>query len=138
MTDRELLDLIYRRLVQVHARWGVSIDPLDPATIDPDYEVHQCGPDAALAFLGDYVLVALPNPPTPGSARKVVRLLHRRLRERGRTRHMVYPLNFPSVKATRKLGAVPVGFDADGFMHYELTLERFLRHGQEIQTPQGA
>lgn len=138
MTDRELLELIYRRLVQVHARWGVKIDPLDPDTMDPDYEVHQCGPDAALAFLGDYVLVALPDPPTPGSARKVVRLLRQRLLERGRTKHMVYPLNFPSVKATRKLGAVPVGHDSDGFVHYELTLARFLRHGQEIQATQGA
>lgn len=137
MTERELLDRLYDQLVEAHRAFPVPMDRMDPDTMDPDFEVHDVGEGGVLAFVGDYVLVALPPGHHPGPARKVVRLLRSRLEERGLTRHMVHPRNFPSVKATRKLGALPVGVDADGYVHYELTLERF-RRGQKVPPSEGS
>lgn len=137
MTESELslLDRLYWNLAKAHAPFGVTVERI---TAPPeDFEVHSCGETGVLAFLGDYVLVAFPEQPDPAAAREVVRLLRRRLEERGVTRHMVHPLNFRSVIATRKLGATPKGKDADGFVHYELTLERFCRHGKEKRPAEG-
>lgn len=136
MTERELLDRLYDLLQASGATCGAPMERMDPATMDPDFEVHDVG-EGVLAFLGDYVLVALEPGSHPAASRKVVRLLRSRLEERGLTRHMVHPRNFPSVKATRKLGALPVGVDADGYVHYELTLERF-RRGQEKSPSEGS
>lgn len=129
MDDRALFERLHRLLEASHEPWGVEVGVLDPDTIDPDYEIHPCGQEGVLAFLGDYVLVAWPDQDARAAARDAHRLIGGRLEERGFTRHMVHWRNFRSVKVTRKLGAKPVGVDADGYIHYILNKERFRRHG---------
>ena len=97
-----------------------------------DVEFHEVSPSGVVAFVGDYCLGAWPDDEIRIAAPAAHRVLSARLRERGFTRHMVHPLNFRSVKLTRKMGAEPIGVDADGFVHYVLRSERFPHHGQEV------
>lgn len=150
MDERTLLARLQHLLEGAHARFGQSIEPINEHTVPADFEVHPVGPSGVLAFLGDYVLAAWPDEEQRPAARDAYNLLWQRLRERGLTRHMVHPLNFRSVKLTRRLGAKPKGVDADGYVHYELTLEAFeshvprsrhhvegLPHGQEVAAAEG-
>lgn len=131
--EAALLEELYQYLQAAHARYGLTIDRIHE-NLPADYEVHRCGRRGVLAFIGDYVLVAMPDPRDVAGSREVYRLLAQRLEERGVVRHMVHPLNFASVKSTRRLGARPVGYDSDGYMHYVLTpatfrpFERFRPH----------
>jgi hypothetical protein len=124
-SEESLLRELHAGLVKAYAPLGLEVDTIDRFNADPDMEVHRCGTRGVLAFLGDYVLMVLPDPEDIRANREVYRLLAQRLSERGIIRHMVHPKNFASVKSTRRLGAVPVGYDADGYMHYTLTPERF-------------
>lgn len=146
-TEADLLVELYEGLVAAHAPLGLSVDPID--TAQPDLEAHRCGYRGVLVFIGDYVLIVLPDKGDLAAGREVYRLLATRLEERGVIRHMVHPKNFASVKSTRRLGAKPVGYDADGYMHYVLTpatfrpFEKFRPHceepsnGQEVATAEG-
>ena len=126
MPDEEaLLRELHAGLVAAHAPLGLQVDEIDQFSADPDMEVHRCGRRGVLAFLGEYVLMVLPDPSDIAANREVYRLLAARLSVRGIIRHMVHPKNFPSVKSTRRLGALPVGYDADGYMHYVLTPAKF-------------
>lgn len=127
MDERALLDRLHELLSESAARFGQTIDRIDE--MHPDLEVHRVGRTGVLAFVGDYVLTGWPDDEMRIAGRDAYKLLQARLDERGMTRHMVYPLNFRSVKLTRKLGAKPVGVDADGYVHYTLTREEFCRHG---------
>lgn len=145
--EEQLLRELHARLVEAHTPLGLEVDELDQFTANPDMEVYRCGRRGVLAFFGEYVVMALPDPADIVANREVYRLLAERLHDRGLIRHMVHPKNFPSVKSTRRLGALPVGFDADGYMHYTLTpaafkpYERFKprgpSHGQEVATAEG-
>lgn len=123
--ESALLKRLHELLQAAHARFGVAVDELDPSVAD--LEVYPCGPTGVLAFIGDYVLAAWPDDEMRAAAPVAYRLLERRLEERGFTRHMVHPLNFRSVKLTRKIGAEPLGVDADGFVHYILRRENYCR-----------
>ena len=125
MQNHQLLEELHTLLVAAHAPLGVPVDRLDAFTVNPDWEVHRCGSRGVLAFFTDYVVIALPDPADIRANREVYRLLAERLHDRGKILHMVHPRNFPSVKSTRRLGAVPKGYDGDGYMHYELTPETF-------------
>jgi hypothetical protein len=147
-SEQDLLVELYEGLVAAHTPLGLSVDPID--TQQADIEAHRCGYRGVLAFIGDYVLIVLPDKGDLVASREVYRLLATRLEERGVIRHMVHPKNFASVKSTRRLGAKPVGYDADGYMHYVLTpdtfrpFEKFRPHcreepsnGQEVATAEG-
>lgn len=148
MQDLALLDEMYQRLRETYEPLGLPLDRLDAFTIGDDWEVHRCGTAGILGFFGWYVIVVLPDPEDLPAGREVYRLLAKRLSERGLIKHMVHPRNFPSVKSTRRLGAVPTGYDADGYMHYELTpttfkpYERFKPRGpadgQEVSAAEAA
>lgn len=127
MDERALLQRLYDLLSAAHAKFGSEIAPMDEFSVNPDFEIYPVGPSGVLAFLGDYVLTAWPDDEQRPASRDAYRLLGARLEERGFTLHMVHPLNFRSVKLTRKLGAKPTGVDADGYVHYILTRADFGR-----------
>jgi hypothetical protein len=128
--------LLAARLISMlnvtHQQFGLDPEPL-AGLLGGGHEVelHELSPAGVLAFVGDYVLAAWPDDEMPQASRVAHRLLSARLKARGFTRHMVHPRNFRSVKLTRKMGATPLGVDADGFVHYILRSERF-PHGQEV------
>ena len=122
-SEADLLQELYEGLVAAHTPLGLSVDPID--TAHWDIEAYRCGARGVLAFIGDYVLIVLPDKGDLVASREVYRLLAARLAERGVIRHMVHPKNFASVKSTRRLGARPVGYDEDGYVHYTLTPENF-------------
>lgn len=149
MTDqRVLLDRLYELLVASHEPLGQKVDRIEEATLEDPVEAYPCGQSGVIAFIGEYVLTGWDPSDMPAAPRDAYRHLHERLRRVGRTRHMVYPLNFRSVILTRKLGAVPIGKDDDGYVHYILTLEAFERsearrmhregssNGQEVGSPE--
>lgn len=146
-SEEQLLTELHAMLVAAHAPLGLPVDSMDVFTAGADWEVHRCGKRGVLAFFGDYVVMALPDPGDIRGDREVYRLLAERLHDRGLVRHMVHPRNFPSVKSTRRLGALPQGYDEDGYMHYVLTphsfkpYERFKprgsAHGQEVAATEG-
>lgn len=123
-----------------HARCGIDAEPLTGLLGGGlhDVELHELSPAGVLAFVGDYVLVAWPDDEIRVASPAAYRVLSERLQRRGFTRHMVHPLNFRSVKLTRKMGAIPIGVDGDGFVHYVLLTERFPHHGQENSTAEAA
>lgn len=143
----QLLQELHAGLAAAHTPLGLPVDPIDSFTLNPDWEVHRCGQRGVLAYFGEYVVMVLPDPGDIVANRRVYSLLAERLHDRGLVRHMVHPRNFPSVKSTRRLGACPIGFDEDGYMHYVLTprnfkpYERFKprgsAHGQEVATTEG-
>lgn len=128
VTERELLARLHTLLVESHGKFGHAVDPIDEHTVPADFEVFPVGPSGVLAFLGNYVLAAWPDAERRPASRDAYRLLWERLKERGFTQHMVHPLNFRSVKLTRRLGAKPQGVDEFGYMHYLLTLAAFEAH----------
>lgn len=143
MTKRELLERLHRLLVASHQPLGQVVEEVseeDAAKMD----VYPCGHTGVIAFTGEYVLTGWEHSDMQAAARDAYRHLGERLKAQGFTRHMVYPMNFRSVILTRKLGAVPLGVDADGYVHYILTLEAFEKaaaehlhreasdHGQEV------
>ncbi len=144
MDTTQLLDRRYDLLVASHSRLGQTIERIDPAAEDRPIEAYPCGQSGVIAFIGDYVLTGWERSDIPAAPRDAYRRLHERLKARGFTYHMVYPLNARSVILTRKLGAKPTGVDADGYVHYILTLEAFEQaaaehlhreasdHGQEV------
>jgi hypothetical protein len=137
--DRLALRL-HGMLESTHRALGLPPEPLqDLLRLASDQEIHlyEVSPSGVLAFIGDYVLCAWPDDEMRVACRASFRLLSARLKERGFTRHMVHPRNFRSVKLTRKMGAVPVGYDEDRFMHYILHSANFPHHedrahGQEV------
>ena len=135
--ERRLLGRLHELLVEAHGRFGQSVDPIDEHTVPADFEVHPVGPSGVLAFLGDYVLTAWPDAEQRVAARDAYQLLWERLKERGFTRHMVFPLNFRSVKLTRRLGAKPLGVDEHGYVHYLLTLADFEAHVPRLRHKEG-
>lgn len=152
MNEAELLDRLHRLLVASHAPLGAEVDRITPETADPDMEVYPCGSTGVIAFVGDYVLCGWEDNDLHAASAEAFRRLHQRLQERRYTLHMVQPRNFRSVKLTRKLGAVPIGVDEDGYVHYRLTLEgfeaktgakrppsnlRYTNYGQEVETSKG-
>jgi hypothetical protein len=149
MNRDELVARLHRILSDSHEKFGQDLGPLCPGADMSDLEIHPVGRTGAIAFVGDYVLVGWEDHDMRRASRDAWRCLYERLQKRGFTRHVVYPMNFRSVIQTRKLGAVPQGVDADGYVHYLLTLDAFLqapaaRHcrghsnGQEVAASQGA
>lgn len=140
MTERQLLERLHELLAASAAQFGGSVDQIEAFADVPYLDVFPVGRSGVVAFMGDYVIGAWPDDEQRAASRDGYKLLYDRLQEKGFTRHMVDPRNFRSVKLTRKLGAKPLGYDADGFMHYILTLEAFeargrtrgYRHGQEV------
>ena len=114
---RALMDRLHELLARSAARWGEAVDPI-PASYD--VAAYPVGRSGVLAFVEGYALCGW-EPDDRRAPRDAYRLLGERLRDHGPTRHMVYPLNLESVRLTRKLGAVPQGVDADGYVHYILT-----------------
>jgi hypothetical protein len=150
-TEEALLADLHRQLVAAHQPLGLSVDEIDRFTAaGADFEVYRCGARGVLAFFGDYLVVTLPDKDDLVASRRVYQLIAERLAERGKILHMVHPRNFPSIKSTRRLGARPLGYDADGYMHYELTpgtfrpFEKFRPHpedpdhGQEVAAAESA
>lgn len=129
---------LYGLLMAEHAKWGIEPDSMAEMLQRDDCEFHPVGQLGVVAFIGDYCLVAWPPGEHAAAARQALRVIGQRLRDRGFTLHMVYPLNFRSVKTTRKMGALPIGSDSDGFMHYRLDRERFPYHGKEIAPAEAA
>lgn len=129
---------LYGYLAATHAQWGVEMEPIEEMLGRDDVELHALGQAGVLAFVGDYVLAAWPPDDQVRASRDCHRVLSKRLRERGFTLHMVYIKNSRSGRITRKIGALPLGIDADGFVHYRLDSERFPFHGQEISSPEAA
>jgi len=139
MTDEcALLERLHDLLSQEAARRGDTVDRLDD--LARQLEVHPAGPSGVIALIDGYVLAAWPPEERVVASRDAFRVLHGWLREYGQTKHMVHPRNFESVKVTRRLGARPVGYDPDGYMHYVLTLQAFeeRHHGKEVAAAQGA
>lgn len=131
------MDRLAIRLISLlnvtHQQCGLDAEPLVGLLGGrDDVEIHELSPCGVLAFVGDYVLAAWPDDEIRTASRAAYRILSQRLQRRGFTRHMVHPANFRSVKLTRKMGAEPIGIDADGFVHYVLLTERFPHHGQEV------
>lgn len=118
-------------LAATHRAYGLDAEPLIDLLHREDVEFHELSPAGVLAFVGDYVLCAWPPDEIRQASRAAFRVQSARLKARGFTRHMVHPLNFRSVIATRKLGAVPIGVDDDGFVHYVMLTEDF-PHGKEV------
>lgn len=117
-----------------HRALGVDCDTFDKL-IDASRgaELHDLGGGAVAGFLNDYVYLAIPPDARHVATKAALRVLSNRLNTHGFVFHAVYPLNARSVIATRRLGAVPIGVDADGFVHYKLTQEGF-RYGQAKST----
>lgn len=124
---------LHGMLSAVHRQWGVDL-PVDLMAAE-EGEYHPLADTGVLAFIpgasGIYVLAAWVPDEMARASLEAHRLLSAKLKQVGRTLHVVYPRNFASVKLTRKMGAVPLGVDPDGFVHYELLSERF-PHGQEV------
>lgn len=130
LTKRQLLERLHHLLVASHQPLGQVVEVVseeDAAKMD----VYPCGHTGVIAFTGEYVLTGWEHSDLQAAARDAYRHLGERLKRQGFTRHMVYPMNFRSVILTRKLGAVPVGLDADGYVHYILTLEAFEKAAAE-------
>ncbi len=126
MNEELLLQELHANLRAAHEPLGLSVDELDRFTAcGSDFEVYRCGARGVLAFFGDYLVITLPDKGDLVASRRVYQLLAARLAERGVIRHMVHPKNFASVKSTRRLGAKPIGYDRDGYVHYILTPENF-------------
>ncbi len=148
MNKVALLERLHALLQASAARFGQTVDRLDQDYDLASIDVYPCGKSGVIAFIGEYVLTGWEDADRHAAAWDAYQRLGERLASHGFTRHMVYPLNFPSVRLTRKLGAVPLGVDADGYMHYILTLDAFqrnqhlhlhpateaIRHGQEVST----
>lgn len=115
-------------LVAAHKPFGLDPEPLTSLLQYDNVELYELSPAGVMAFVGDYVLGAWPDDEMREASRNGFRIVSRRLKERGFTLHMVYPLNFRSVKLTRKMGARPIGYDSEGFMHYKLLSENFPHH----------
>jgi hypothetical protein len=98
---------------------------LQRAALRDDAEIHQLSPTGVLAYFNGYVMAAWPPYEMRAASREAYRVMEHLLEAHGETLHMVHPLNFPSVKLTRKMGAEPIGVDKDGFVHYRLTREAF-------------
>lgn len=143
------MERLHELLTASAAKWGQDVDRI-PASCN--VEAHRVGRSGVLAFVEGYALCGW-EPNDPLAPRDAYRLLGEYLREHGMTRHMVYPRNLASVRLTRKLGAVPQGVDADGYVHYTLTYDGYraaaakhlgrrcpahllpeFPHGQEIPT----
>lgn len=138
MNELQLLERLHDLLRQEAAARGDTVDRLDDQAVD--LEVVPMGRTGVMALINGYVLAAWPPEEQAVAAPMAFRQIHQWLLERGVTRHMIHPANFRSVKVTRRLGAKPVGYDRDGYMHYELTLKAFEdRHnGKEVAAPEGA
>lgn len=134
----QLLMRLYGMLAATHRKWQVDPESFDEMVHREDAIVYPVGQGGVLAFFGDYALCAWSMPDTHAASRDAFRLISARLKERGFTRHVVHPCNFRSVKLTRKMGALPEGVDADGFVHYRLDSERFPHHGQEVTPTEAA
>lgn len=129
---------LYGMLMAEHAKWGIEPDSMTDMIGREDCEFHQVGRLGVVAFIGDYCLAAWPPDEQLACCREAHRVIGQRLRERGFTLHMVYPMNFRSVKVTRKMGALPIGADSEGFMHYRLDSERYPFHGKEKPAAEAA
>ena len=116
-----LMERLHELLSASAAKWGEAVDRI-PASCD--VVAHRVGRSGVLAFVEGYALCGW-DPDDRRAPRDAYRLLGERLRDYGPTRHMVYPLNLASVRLTRKLGAVPQGVDADGYVHYVLTYDGY-------------
>lgn len=125
-----LCGVLYRHLVAAHARFREEVDVIPRSEMD-NVSIWPVGRDGALMFYRGYVLTGWPDDDMKAASLDAYRILEAWLREVGPTEHMVYPLNLRSVRLTRKLGAVPHGVDPDGYVHYTLTLERFLNRGKK-------
>lgn len=136
--ERALLERLHFLLSEEAATRGDTIDRLDENAVD--LEVLPVGRTGVIALINGYVLAAWPPEERRAAARDAYVVLWGWLRERGVTKHMVNPRNFQSVKVTRKLGAVPIGVDKDGYVHYTLTLEAFeeRHHGKEEPAAEGS
>lgn len=138
------MDRLAIRLISLlnltHQQLGLDAEPLVGLLggEGTDVELHELSPCGVMAFVGDYVLAAWPDDERAQAGRAGGRVMSERLKRRGFTRHMVHPLNFRSVRLTRKMGALPIGVDADGFVHYVLLSERYPHHGQEVAAAEAA
>jgi hypothetical protein len=149
MTQRELLERLHVLLTKAHAKFGQEVDRLEDFE-QLEIQAFSCGRTGVIAFIGEYVLTGWEDHDIRRASRDAYRHLGDWLKVHGFTRHMVYPRNFRSVILTRKLGAKPVGIDQDGYVHYLLTYDDFLRseqarlhpsesrHGQEVPTAESA
>lgn len=137
MTETQLLERLHALLSEEAAVRGESVDRLEQDAVD--LEVLPCGRTGVIALINGYVLAAWPPEEQAVAAPAAYRQIHQWLQERGLTRHMVSPRNYRSVRVTRRMGARPVGYDRDGYMHYELTLKAFEdRHnGKEVAAAEG-
>lgn len=118
-------------LTAVHSQWRLKSTPFD-VLLDASSDVllHSVSKTGVVGFSGDYVMAAWPPNETAQAACRAVRLIIRRVETHGFVLYAVYPLNARSVIATRKIGAVPLGVDEDGFVHYRLDR----KHGQAEST----
>lgn len=123
MTEVQLLERLHVLLAAEAATRGDTVDRLDEHAVD--LEVYPCGLTGVIALINGYVLAAWPPEEQAVACRAAYRQIHQWLKERGATKHMVHPRNFRSVKVTRRLGARFIGYDADYYCHYELTLQAF-------------
>lgn len=114
-------------LKATHDAWGVDW-PVPPAEEVAEMEFHAVGKSGVVSFHGPYVLIAYPPDDRVAAGRDIMPLLRARLDLLGETRHVVHSRNITSIRATRRLGAVPIGVDADGFIHYILKRENY-RYG---------
>lgn len=124
----ELAERLYQLVKAAHEECGAPVEERLEFFSDDDWEFHPAGRSGVVAFRGDYYMVALAPGERSGSGREVLKILRQKLREVGKLRSTVYHRNWRSAMATKRLGAVLLGMDEDGFFHYELTKEGF-RHG---------
>lgn len=125
MDERALLQRLHELLVDASARFGEEVDPIDPDTCPPDMEVYPVGRSGVVALIGGYLLAAWPPDERNEASPAAMRYIRGWLEARGQIRHMVFWRNAPSIIATRRLGAEPIGVDPDGYIHYITTLEDF-------------
>lgn len=123
-------------LCVTHAKWQVDLDAVGSMIQAEDAEYYPCGPTGVVAFIGDYLLAAWPHDEHVLATRESLRQLSRRLQARGFVLIMVYASNLRAVKATRRMGGVPLGYDSDGFMHYRLECANFPYH-DSVATSEG-
>ena len=110
------------------AEHGCPLEPFDP--FESGWEAYALGEGSAIGFFEDQVFVAFGPEDGPGVRRQVLRMIRARQKAGIELRSAVYLLNWKSLAATRRLGGVPVGIDANGFVHYRW-LPEAPRHGQE-------
>lgn len=123
-------------LSATHRRYCGIVEPESfDDLFEEDAEFHAVGRWGVCAFSGEYLYCAFPYFDRVAATRATLPLIKARLQTHRRTLLAVHPLNFSSVRISRMLGAIPFGVDEDGFVHYELTPDRFRRHGQEKSTP---